>query len=121
MRKRVAEACRDGIDATMGACVTEAKRNVPVRTATLQGSIRFDPAEIKGSEVSGVWGSFDVNYALAVETGNRSLVGPPGSSSWERGPSRGPGRNTGNTGFLRGAADQEYPKLARRINRELSK
>lgn len=91
MRKRVAEACRDGIDATMGACVTEAKRNVPVRTATLQGSIRFDPAEIKGSEVSGVWGSFDVNYALAVETGNRSLVGPPGSSSRERGPSEAQG------------------------------
>ena len=116
----VLEASRWAIDETMAAAVTDAKTNVPVRTATLQGSIRLTPSVRTGNSVTGVWGSFDVNYALAVETGNRSLIGPEGSSSRESGPARGPGKNTGNKNFFRNAADKEYPKLNERIAKRLN-
>ena len=57
-------------------CVTDAKPNTPFITGALSRSIRFNPAKAEGNTVVGVWGSFDINYALAVETGNASLAGP---------------------------------------------
>ena len=75
---------------TMALCVDDAKKNVPVVTAVLQGSIRLTPALAVGFIVTGEWGSFDVNYALAVETGDQSLVGPPAMipASYCRSPAR---------------------------------
>ena len=111
-------AIRYAIDETMSACVDDAKRNVPRVTGTLQGSIQIEPASIdRNGKVVGEWGSFDVNYALAVEMGNRSLVGPPHKSKTPGIKASGPGRNTGNRNFLRNAADKEYPKLRSRIKR----
>ena len=118
---RMLDATKIAIDETTAECVKDAKENVPVVTATLQGSLRIEPAMVKRGEVSGLWGSFDVNYALAVETGNRSLVGPSGSSTRERGGAGGRGKNTGNRNFLRNAADKHYPRLIGRIRRRLKR
>lgn len=112
--RQVMEAARKGIDATTADCVNEAKENVPVVTGTLQGSIRIEPATIDGPTAKGRWGSFDVNYALAVETGDRGLLGPDGTEQVVR-PIPGRGRNRGNRNFLRSAADNHYPMLNRNI------
>ena len=108
-------------DETLALCVDDAKNNVPVVTAVLQGSLRLEPAEVKGSMVTGAFGSFDVNYALAVETGDRSLVGPQGAQTRESLPRSGKGKNTGNKNFLRNASDKEYPKFAGRIRNHYKK
>ena len=85
----------------MSKAVKDAKQNVPVVTATLQGSIRIQPSEIKGEDVDGLWGSFDVNYALAVEMGNPKLVPSGGDDQREKFPDIGRGIRTGNTGYTR--------------------
>ena len=90
IKSRLLKAARQGIDETMADCVTDAKRETPVRTGTLQGSVRFEPAEVRGNEAKGTWGSFDVSYAIYVEIGTR---GRPGVN------------------MLRDAADENYPKL----------
>ena len=94
VKKRWLEAARQGIEETMAACVVDAKRETPVRTGTLQGSVRFEPAKVRGNEAKGTWGSFDVNYAVYVEVGTR---GRPGVN------------------MLRDSADENYPKLAGNI------
>lgn len=61
-----------GINATMGACVVEAKGNHPWQnqTSVLEGSIDIVTyAAPKDGGVEGVWGSRDVNYALIHELG----------------------------------------------------
>ena len=110
-------ASRFGIDETTTECVKDAKVNVPRWTTALQGSIRIQPAEVDGNVVSGLWGSWDINYALAVETGNRGLIGP-NDLGGELDPNRGDllrRVNSGNKNFLRNAADLEYPQLSGRI------
>ena len=121
--RKVQSAAESGVNETMGMCVRQAKQDVPVVFAILQGSIRLEPAETQDGDVVGKWGSFDVHYAAAVETGNRSLVGPE-SSGWARAEhgarvAEGRVRNTGNRNFLRNAADQEYPRLAARIRKHM--
>ena len=118
VRRAVQRASKRAIDDTMSRAVRDAKNNVPVVTSTLQGSLRIEPAEIKGNVVSGRWGSFDVNYALAVEMGNPSLVPAGGDVKRDTLPNTGRGIRTGNTGFLRGAAEKEYRNLAKRIRDE---
>ena len=90
-------------------------------TAALQGSLRLDPAKIERSGVSGLWGSFDINYALAVETGIRELAGSqPLGGEREAGPNlRRRGVRRGNTNSMRNAADRFYPELAQRIRDNL--
>ena len=100
LSKQSQEAARDGIDETMAAAVPLAKSRTPVVTGTLQGSIRFEPAKIDKNRVYGEWGSFDVNYAMVVEVGRGGR----------------PGRN-----MLRGAADEEHPKLKQRIAKQFKK
>ena len=94
IKDRLLNAARQGIDETMAAGVNTAKPLTPVDTTTLQGSERIEPARIEGDRAIGLWGSFDVGYAIYVETGTR---GRPGVN------------------MLRRAADQEYPKLLDRI------
>ena len=84
----VQQAAKDGVDETMAACVNEAKPNTPVITGALQGSIRFDPAQVRRNAVEGEWGSFDIDYALKIELA----------------------RN-----MLRNAADAKYPELSGNI------
>ena len=91
LKRKIETAQRQAIDATMAGCIVEAKERVPVRTATLQGSIRMEPARPVGDMVVGRWGSFEVNYALWVEIGTARMSGTP---------------------YLRPAADHQYPLLA---------
>ena len=94
----VQNAAKDGIDETMAACVNEAKPNTPVVTGALQGSIRFAPAQVRRNAVEGEWGSFDIDYALAIEAGTGSR---PGSF------------------MLRNAADANYPNLSSNISKRI--
>ena len=110
---KVVRACRFAIDKTHAEAVDDAKTNVPVLSATLQGSLRLEPAAERRGTVVGRFGSFDVNYALGIETGDRSKI-PPGALTPPIGPPRGR-RNTGNRHFLGNAARREYPKFKQRI------
>ena len=92
--ERVIKACRFAIDKTHSEAEDLSKTKVPVVTATLQGSLRLEPAEHRGNAVVGRFGSFDVNYALGIETGDRSKI-PPGALTPPIGPPVGR-RNTGN-------------------------
>ena len=94
MKRNVIRAAKWGVDATTAACVREAKGEVPVVTATLQGSIEMRPAQQRGDEVVGLWGSFNVLYAIFVEMGTSRMTGHP---------------------YLRPTADHQYPKLGDRI------
>lgn len=98
VQQRVLGAARAAVDETMARCVVIAKQLVPVRTATLQGSIEMRPAETQGDRVVGRWGSFRVRYAVYVEVGTGRMSARP---------------------YLRPAADREYPQLAERIRRRL--
>ena len=110
----VEKATKDGIDEVMSDCVGTSKGDVPVASASYQGSIRIvEPARKDGGEIAGVWGSTDINYALAIETGDFSyLQGQP--SDGERVETR---KNKGNRGSLRKAADQHYRELPDAIAR----
>jgi len=97
-------AAQFAIDQTMALAVVRAKEDLypghGLITAVLQGSIQMRPAEIRGKAVVGTWGSFTVDYALPVEEGTGSRPG---------------------LGYLQGAADAEYPKLATRVAMELAR
>ena len=121
VRRRYENGARRGIDAVMGDCVRDALDNVPVATAALQGSIKVhQDARKEGDEIAGIWGSHDIFYALAVETGDRSYLSDVPKQDKEKDeppvPTR---RNKGNRNFLRGAADRYYPELADRIQEQL--
>lgn len=58
-----------GLEATAADVITQAQRDCPVRTGTLQGSLRFEPPKDLRIEL----GSFDVNYAAYVDQRTRFL------------------------------------------------
>ena len=120
VQRLVQEATEGGLMAVAADCVKDAKEHVPVVTGNLQRSIKANPPETKGNITGLVWGSHDVHYALAIETGNRSLIGPEDASARDIPPTKSPGKNHGNVRFLRGAADKFYPQLGKRIQDELS-
>ncbi len=111
----VERATKDGIDIIMGECLPTAKDDVPVATSAYHGSIKVvEKARKVGGEIAGIWGSTDINYALAIETGDRSYL--RGSGLTEKGEKRVPThRNKGNHGSLRKAADRHYKDLAKTI------
>ena len=115
---RVEKATADAIDEVMSDCVNDAKSDVPVATASLQGSIKIvDPGgKDAGGVIAGVWGSTDINYALAIETGNFAYLRGQKSSAKLSVPTR---RNRGRRGSLRRAADQNYPNLQPAIRRRI--
>lgn len=94
--KRTMAAARRAVDQTTADAVVDAKTSHPWRnrTGTLEGSIQLRPARAVGSTVTGLWGSFDVNYAKFLEA----------DPDWE---------------FLQPAANRQYPKLAGRIRQAL--
>ena len=119
----VKRATAKGIDQTMAECVKDAKDNTPTITTALQGSIMLRPAKIERSRIYGLWGSFDINYALPVEAGTEG--GPvkvrahrrrsrQGRTHSVRAHTRETRKREGRR-MLRNAADREYPKLADRI------
>ena len=74
VKRVVRRAERKGINKVMSNCLEEAKALVPVRTGTLQGSIRMKPAEVKGTAGEGEWGSYQVDYARWVEFGTKFMA-----------------------------------------------
>ena len=118
LRKTIRQAVATGINIIASECVQDAKENVPIVTAVLDGSIGvWEPAKPDDDIIQAIWGSREVHYALGVELGDRSLI--PTQSDLPRRPARGTPRNSGRTGFLRGAADKYYPELATRIAAEI--
>jgi len=121
VRRRVLVATKDGIDTVMGDCVKGAKRDVPRATASYQGSIRIvEPARVVGNDVAGYWGSTDINYALAIETGDFGYLRDAdllGDEPDHRVPTRA---NKGNRGSLRKMADRYYPGLPAEIRRRVA-
>lgn len=116
VRAKVMRATKGGINEIMSRCIATAKEDVPVATATYQGSIRVvEAADERGDEVYGVWGSVDVNYALAIETGDFSYL----KGVKQTGPRAETRRNKGSRGSLRKAADQHYPDLPRAISERM--
>ena len=94
--RRIEKAQREAIDETTGAAVLVAQADLypghGLITGILQGSIHAEQAQRRGSRIVGRWGSFDVVYAGPIER---------------------------RYGYLRKAADAEYPKLAKRIKANL--
>lgn len=126
VQAKVEKAVRQGLEDTMGPMVIEAVGDVPRVTTILQGSIRYDPPEMRGDEIVGEWGSFDVNYAEAVETGDRSKAEPESDYVKEqrerlRRRTGQPGFNTGNTGSLRKAFDNHSRDLADNIRKRYAR
>ena len=82
--------------AVMASSIRTAKAQHPpnVRTATYQGSIQLRPVIMRGDQLVGFWGSFNVNYAIYLEMGTIFM------------PEYRP---------LRNAADQHYPELAHKL------
>lgn len=126
VRDRVMLAAGRGINSILADCVVEAKRDAPVVTATLQGGIQMRPARQTGpTVVAGVWGIWNVKYALAVILGSRPHVIRPRRKKalyWEGADHpvksvQHPG--TRGRDFVRPVADRLYPQLADRIRREL--
>ncbi len=97
---RLRRAQIKGGNKTMATAVVHAKQNHEWknRTATLEGSIgiaEFATPRLGGG-VTGLWGSRDVIYAAVHELGSEKLKIPARP-------------------YLRPAADEEYPNLARNI------
>jgi len=102
-------------------CVREAKKIVPRKTATLQGSIQMRaPRKIAGQWV-GLWGSWNCKYALFVELGTAPhMIFPRNKKAlyWE-GAAHPVARvhhpGTVAKPFLRPTADRVYPQLKGKI------
>lgn len=116
-----------GVNATMGACVVEAKsshawRN---RTGVLEGGIDIvDYAAADAGAVEGVWGVRDVRYALIHELGGiivatrakaLAIPMPDGGVRFVKSVTIPP------RPYLRPAADKHYPSLASRIRKAFDK
>lgn len=99
VKAKVRAATVAAINETMGACIVMAKGLVRKKTLVLQGSIRLTPAVQSGFRIIGVWGSFDVSYAIWQEIGTSKMSAQP---------------------YLRPSADTFYPTLALRIRAKLS-
>ena len=121
LTERMRAAQLAGVNATMGACVVEAKNSHAWqnRTGVLEGGIGIaDYAARTGDGVRGTWGVQDVRYALIHELGGvivprtaRALAIPLDDGSVRFVKSvRVPPRP-----YLRPAADTMYPTLAGRI------
>jgi hypothetical protein len=125
--EKVMSAVKAGINETMAACVVKAKKRVRLDTTLLQGSIQIIPAVKRGDEIVGEWGAVNNKYAAAMELGADPHFPPVDMlKPWAR-------RKLGDEDaawpvavtisilgtephpFLRPAADEEYPKLKRRI------
>lgn len=124
LKERARHASRRGINSVMADCVATAKDLVPVDTAALQGSIQMRDAEVRGDEIVGLWGSWSIAYALAVETGTRPHTIYPSRKKalwWPGLPHpvamvHHPG--TPARPYLIPSAKRNYPKLPERIRAE---
>lgn len=116
-----------GVNATMGACVVEAKTSHAWknRTGVLEGGIDIvDYAQADASGVQGVWGVRDVRYALIHELGGvivatrakaLAIPIPGGGVRFVKSVTIPP------RPYLRPAGDKHYPSLAGRIRKAYAK
>jgi hypothetical protein len=128
-RKAVERAVTRGMLRTMSDCVYFAKGEVPVNYGTLQGSIELRPPYRRGNVFIGIWGSFNVNYALWVEIGTGPHFPPLDPlRDWARHKLGAPEAafpialkiaesGTKEQPYLRPAADAHYRDLAGNIRR----
>lgn len=94
LKKKKDKAVEWAMKTIMADCIRDAKADVPVKTATLQGSIQMrNPEKVEGKWV-GLWGSWNVLYAVFQELGTIFMKGKF---------------------FLRRAADKNYPRLGGKI------
>lgn len=116
-----------GVNRTMAACVTQAKRNHSWqnRTGVLEGGINVvDYAQSEGAGVRGTWGVNDVRYALIHEIGG--VIKPVRAKALAI-PLAGGGVAFAQSvtiparPYLRPAADLLYPTLADNIRRSYEK
>ena len=121
--EKMRAAAKLGINATMAACVQQAKSSHEWRnqTGVLEGSIKIaEFATEQGTAVTGTWGSTDAAYALIHELGGvivpvraKALAIPQADGSVRMVKSVTiPARP-----YLRPAADAHYPGLADKIRR----
>lgn len=116
-------AAKTGVNATMAACVVQAKSNHDWKNQTgiLEGSIRITAfAREQGSGVAGQWGSADVKYALIHEMGG--VIRPVRAKALAFRLADGSFRMAQQVTiparpFLRPAADAIYPLLAGNIRK----
>lgn len=125
--EKMRAAARTGIDATMGACVIQAKSNHSWQNQTgiLEGSIKITAfAREQGSGVVGQWGSSDVKYALIHELGG--VIRPVRAKALAFRLADGSFRMAQQVTiparpFLRPAADAIYPLLAGNVRKAFDK
>jgi len=121
LKKKMDIACKYGIEKTMENCVRESKQLVPKKTTILQGSIQMRPAEKHPGFWSGLWGSFQVMYALFVELGTAPhKIFPKDKQALFWPGADHPVKSVNHPGtkehpFLRPSADHHYPELAGHI------
>ena len=124
VKRIVFDATLAGINSTMGSCVRSAQENTPVLTGNLRRSIKIqDLAAEERNVISGLWGSADVNYALAIEAGlmSRTVNVQAHTRKLKSGKVQQVSAHTRNQTarpgvyMLRNAADQHYPSLRSRI------
>jgi hypothetical protein len=112
---KVIAASALAIDQTTAAAVNQAKQHHQFanQSGTLEGSLQMRPAELQGGgELVGLWGSFDVDYALWMELEPGDQVVIDGETVTRE--------ESGGHPFLRPAGDAEYPNLHPRIRANLA-
>ena len=124
--KKTLDKTRLAMDRIMAKCIKEAKGDVPVKTSTLQGSIRMKPTRLQGNDLVGEWGSYNVKYAIYIETGTDPYVIRPKTAKALFWPgATHPVKIVHHPGiraqpFLRPAADKLYPTLPGEIRRAMA-
>lgn len=124
--KKVIFNARIAMDRVMSKCVIEAKGTVPKVTTALQGSIRMQPTKESGGQLVGRWGSYNIKYAIYIETGTDPYIIRPKNAKalfWDG--AAHPVKVVHHPGikaqpFLRPAADKFYPTLPAAIRRAMA-
>ena len=122
VKAKVERATRVGIDQTTAACVIAAKNRLqPGRGyeyGTLKRSVQMRPAKKDALGLVGLWGSFDVNYAIYIELGTPPhWIGSPVKIKGVGWRYIGMHPGTSPIPYLRISADEQYPLLPGRIRK----
>jgi len=126
IRDRAIAAAEWGVDATTSACVrAAAKRLYPGHGydhGVLRRSIQMRPAQRVRKYVVGLWGSFDVLYAIYVEKGTAPhWIGAAVKIKGVGWRYIGMHPGTRPMPYLIPSADEEYPKLHGRIRKAFAR
>lgn len=125
LKEKLDKAIPWAINSIMADCIRDAKAAVPKKTTTLQGSIRMEIARKIAGIWTGIWGSFNVLYAIMVEKGTKPhMIFPKTKKAlyWEGADH--PVKSVNHPGttakpFLVPAANKNYPRLNAKIREGL--